>query len=160
MTLLFTCDHCGKSITDRYYATLQIAGRQGSEAIHERERHFHTDHYEGSRDTCYRRMMNMLDGAELDSPSGGFEWKLVPVRERFEDCAQVLGTTPLSELEIDKGLFGRLYTAGIRTIEHAADLRDRNGTVLGLGPTAAMRLDQALDVWRRQRAEQSEEVEH
>lgn len=156
MTFVFTCDYCGAPIESNW-ATIEISAPNRHSEPLRRDRHYHTGGLH-TKDGCFHRVLDMLDGVELDSPSAGWEWKLVPIHEGLEDCAQVLGTTPLTDLAIDKRVFAVLYQAGIRTVEHAADLRDRNSTVRGLGPTVAMKLDQALAVWRQQRAEHAREV--
>lgn len=140
MSVYFTCDWCGEPIEDSNWAKLSIGGPRTREA----DRHYHRNHRYTNE--CFNRALAVLDGEELEAPDAGFEWRLVPVGERYgEQCAQVIGTTPLAILDgLDPKLYATLIRAGIRTVEHLADLRDRGESVRGVGDKTSMRLDLLL----------------
>jgi hypothetical protein len=145
MTVFVECDWCGDDIdTDDGWATFELEGRYKRGRIDKEVRHYHSGWGDGDRGSCVVRALGMLDGVELEDPTDGFEWKLVPTGERHRGSRIVLGTTPLSVLGLKVSTQRTLESGGVLTVEHAADMRQRGETPRGLGAVRTLELDKAL----------------
>jgi hypothetical protein len=167
------CDWCGKTLDGRDHAEMRVTVNrvEGVTSVLERQwkqegrvsRHFcvgravDKDRYDRmglnnlasedpDRFSCYTRAIAAITGTETEAPSMGMEWKLVPMSEppRFRGTQIALGITPLSVLGLKVSTERTLESAGILTVEHAADIRERGDMPRGLGPRRALELDKAL----------------